>query len=219
MNFYSKVILLCIIIVWCSQSGFQISIEWGSWRSRWRRQPHEMQLNWKMSVGVWKHSKRYIAESRKKQLKVMRRDETVGDWVMSHAITWHCKAISDREKWKLELEAARRFLGHSTSSVEIFAPFPMLSDFEARGERRMTMIFGSRFSRDFLWYHILSGKIITFSLPVMDIYILKAALSSLPQIDGDFCLQVKVADVAVGGEFDVNMGRWCSKWRHWFHYL
>lgn len=42
------------------------------------------------------------------------------------------------------------------------------------------MILGSRFRRDFPWYHILSGKIITFSLAVVDIYIFLKLLFNGP---------------------------------------
>jgi hypothetical protein len=65
------------------------------------------------------------------------------------------------------------FLGHLTSLRE--AIFRSLSN--DRFHTKISVnVLRSRFGRDFLWYHILSGKIITFSLPVMYIYILKAEL-------------------------------------------
>jgi hypothetical protein len=64
-------------------------------------------------------------------------------------------------------------LGHLTSLREAI---PFVSPNDRFGTKISMNVLRSRFRRDFLWYHILSGKIITFSLPVMYIYILKAEL-------------------------------------------
>lgn len=101
------------------------------------------------------------------------------------------------------LDLNSRFLGHCgffNRSESSFSDVYIIAYESNKTKKRVAMIFGSRFTRDFLWYHILSGKIITFSLPVTDIYILKAAsrcsFHSLHNgCEINSCGQVKAADV------------------------
>ena len=100
------------------------------------------------------------------------------------------------------------FLGHLTSLYYLaFFFFPCKRPL--RQEKISVNVLRSRFTRDFLWYHILSGKIITFSLPVMYIYILKAEQLF------DAC-----GIISQVGEkkFVVNMGQWYLEWCQWLDY-
>jgi hypothetical protein len=121
------------------------------------------------------------------------------------------KATTKHVSGSFDFLKSMRFFGlcYSSSTLTLTITKP---------RRRMSMIFGSRFSRDFLWHHILSGKIITFSLAVMFIHILKAAgnSQSLPHPPTPTMKlphfvkmpkQVEQEDVLANDEIQENMGQ------------
>lgn len=130
--------------------------------------------------------------------------------------TWPWKRNRFTSQSRVVAEKKIMFLGHSTSLLATTFAFSSLTlrDYEKRALDDIWITF----QQGFLWYHILSGKIITFSLPVMSIYILKAEWYR-------FSLgQVKVAKGKKVSGFrnilddDSIIGHWYFEWWHRLDY-